>query len=112
KDVRPAQSGPQPASFLYRALRIVRQVGIDLQADISILAVCLVVKRPELVGGALHVALAEDFIDFLSAFSLKGHGPNVLVVIVALCNRLFKDGWIRGHPAQSIFLNQTPEFAA
>ena len=45
-------------------------------------------------------------------FSLKGHGPNVLVVIVALCNRLFEDGWIRGHPSQSIFLDQTPQFAA
>ena len=92
QDVRPVQRGPQPAGFLDRALGVVRQVGIDLQADISILAVSPVVERPELVGGALHVTLAEGFVDCLGAFSLKRHGPNVLVVIVALRNRLFKDG--------------------
>ena len=38
--------------------------------------------------------------------------PNVLVVIVALHNRLFEDGWIRGHPPQAILLDHAPELAA
>ena len=95
-----------------RPFGVVRQVGIDLQADISIFAVRPVVERPELVGGALHVALAEGFVDGLGTFALKRHGPNVLVVIVAVRNRLLEDGWIRGHPPQSILLDQAPEPAA
>ena len=66
-------------------------MGIDLQADISVFAVHPVVEMPELVDRALHVALAERFIDCFGAFSFTDHSPNVLVVIVALYNRLLKD---------------------
>jgi hypothetical protein len=69
----------------------VRQVRIDLQADISIFAISPVVERPELVGGALNVSLAEGFVDCLSAFSAKRDGTNVFVVIVAVRNRFFKN---------------------
>jgi hypothetical protein len=87
-------------------------VRIDLQTNISIFSFSLVVQRPELIGGALNVPLADSFIDFLDAFSLKHHGPNILIVIMAARNRLLKDGWIRGHPPQSVLLNQPPELAA
>ena len=88
-----------------------RQVGIDLQAHITVLAVSLIIHRPELVGSALHVALAESFVDASLGFSLESHGPNVLVVIVAVRNRLLEDGWIGGHPPQSILLDQSPQLA-
>ena len=64
-----------------------RQVGIDFQADVAVFAISRVVDRPELVGGALYVALAEALVDCLGALSLKGHAPNVLVVIVAIRDR-------------------------
>ena len=37
---------------------------------------------------------------------------NVLVVYIAFRYRLLKDGWIRGHPSQSILLDQTSKLAA
>src|SRR6185437_4715234 len=78
---------------------------------ISIAAIGLVIQRSELVGGALHVVLAEGFIDGDHFFSLKSHGPNVIVILMALYNRLLKDGGIRGDPSQTILVNQTPKLS-
>jgi XFP N-terminal domain len=112
----PSHASPECPGSIHEggelAVGVVRQVGIDLQADISIFAVRPVVERPELVGGTLYVALAEGFVDCINAFSLTRHGANVLVVIVAVRDRFLEDGWIRGHPPQSILLDQTPEPAA
>jgi len=76
---------------------------------LTVLAIRLVVERPELVGGALHIALAEDFVDGLGTVSCKRRGPNILVVVVAVRNRLLEDGRIRGHPSQSILLDHTAQ---
>lgn len=84
---------------------------IHFQADISIVAIGLVIQRPELVRGALHVVQAEGFIDDDRFFSLKGHGPNLLVILMAFYNRLLKNGGIRGHPPQAILFNQASKLS-
>ncbi len=89
-----------------------RQVRINLQAHISVFAISLIVDKPELVSGALHVTQDESLVDIRGVLSLERQGPNVLVVSVATGNRLLEDGWIRCHPAQSVRLDQSAELAA
>src|ERR1051326_7674876 len=87
-----------------------RQVGIDFQTHIAIPPVRPIINGPELVGRALHVSLAETFVNHVWALSVESHGPNVFLVKLTADNGLLEDGWIGGHPPQSIFLDQSPQF--
>src|SRR6185369_2141941 len=88
-----------------------RQVRIDFQTHISIPRVRLIVNGSELVSRALHIALAESFVNHLWALPVESHDPNVLLVILAADDGLLEDRGIGGHPAQSIFLDQSSQFA-
>ena len=105
------QRPPQTTSLQNRAFSVMRQVWIDFQTHISIPRVRLIVHGSELVGCALHVALGESFVNHLGALPLEGHGPDVLLIILAAGNGLLEDRWIGGHAPQSIFLDQPPQLA-
>ena len=63
--VRPVHPLPEPLGLGQRAVGVVGQVRVDLQADVAVAAVALVVQRPEQVGGRLDVLdrqLPEDLL--------------------------------------------------
>src|SRR6185503_14527695 len=78
--VGPLQRSPQTTGLNDRTFSVMRQVWIDLQTHISFPRVSLIVHGSELVGRALHVALAESFVNHLWALSVESHSPNVFLV--------------------------------
>ena len=112
KNVGSFKRSPQPSGFFNCNFGVMRQMRVDLKADISIPAVGFFIHRSELVGSALHIVPAESFIYFLGVSFFKRCIPDILIVNMAFNDRLLKDGRIRGHPAQPVFVDQTSKLAA
>jgi len=105
ENVGPIQRLPQAAGLGDGAFGVMSQVRVNLQANVPVLSIHPIVHRAELVGCALNVTLTENFVNDVGAPSVKGQIPNVFVVKLSAGERFLENGRIRGHPAQSIFLN-------
>ncbi len=71
------------------------------------------VDRTKYVGGILNIADRENFVTALGIeIGARLQGSEQIVVQRAAGNCLFEDGRVRRHAAQSIFRDQTLQFAA
>jgi hypothetical protein len=92
----------QARRLIDRALRVVRQVGVDLEGDPAVLAAALVPHLTQLVAGGADVVAREADEDLLR-FALGLREPLDLVVVgVALGDRALEDRGIRGHADHAV----------
>ena len=72
-----------------------------------------VVHRTQQVGNVLNVANGDNLITVfgIEIGTILQRSQNVCIVCAA-CNRFLEDRRIRGHPAQTVALDEALEFAA
>ena len=104
--VGPRHLNEQPARFVERRLRVVRQIRRDLQADVPIDAVRISIDRREHVRGHLNVLHGQAFVDFQcrrrAGFDQRAQG---LLVVGAAAQRLLEDSRVGRDAAQPVVLD-------
>jgi hypothetical protein len=110
--VGPVDAPPVLARLLHRALRVERDVGIDLERDVAVVAVGLVVDRAQHVGGVLDVLDRDRLVDGAGVGPLVRQLLDLLVVVLGAEDRLLEDRGIGGLAAQGLLAHESLEFAA
>ncbi len=109
--VRAAEQAPELLAFGERPLGVVGQVGGDFEADVAVVAVGLVVDRLEGVERGLDVGDGERLVDRVDPVPFADHHLDVVVVFLALADRLLEDARVGGHPAEAVLLDQAGQLA-
>jgi hypothetical protein len=85
-----------------------RQVGVDLQRDVAVVAVGLVIDGAQDVGRGLDVLDGDGLVD--GARVLGGQTGDLGVVLLAAEDGFLEDRGVGGHPAQGVFLHHAGQF--
>jgi hypothetical protein len=92
---------PQVARPLQRGLRVIRQVGLDLDGYEAIGPVRRVVHRPQHVGRIANIADRDFLVDVAAVSARFDLAPDELVVLAA-GDRLAEDGRVAGQAPDSV----------
>ena len=110
--VLPLDVLPEPFGFRDGPLGIHRQIGRDLEADETVVAVQAVVNRAQHVGGVLDV-LDGDRLEQVgdgAVARLQGVADRA-VIFVRTADRLFEDRGVRRHALDAVGIDQRLEVA-
>ena len=111
-DILTVNRRPQPPRLFDRPVRIVRQMGRNLKADIAVSPVRLVVDWRQDIGGHLNILDGQPFINvFARADPLFDQGPQGLVVIGALGQGLLENRRVGGDSTHPVVLDQGVQLA-
>ena len=103
---------PEPFGFRDGPLGVHRQIGRDLEADETVVAVQAVVNRAQHVGGVLDV-LDGDRLEQVGdgAVALLQRVADRAVIFVRTADRLFEDRGVRRHALDAVGIDQRLEVA-
>ncbi len=111
ENVGPVHLLPELAALGDGALGVPGQVRVHLQADEAVPAIKPLIEGPEGIRGHLDVGHGNPLVDLGDAFLFPGHGADVIVVILAPGDGLFKDGGVGGDALQAILVDEALKFA-
>ena len=102
EDVGTVHPGVQPTGFLDGGVRVMREVGGDLEAHVAIDALGAVPYRPQHVARVLNVPDDQLLVDVPHRASLGRELRDLVVVVVPLGDRLVEDRRVGRHAPQSV----------
>ena len=111
--VRPIDCRPQAPRLEQGLLRLVREMGRHLEADIAVASPGRVVDRAQEVGRVTHICNGEPLVDAFRILVAARrcerfeHGR----VVSTRSNRVFEDRRVGGHTSQSVSRDQLMQFA-
>ena len=110
--VLPLDVLPEPFGFRDGPLGVHRQIGRDLEADETVIAVQAVVNRAQHVGGVLDV-LDGDRLEQVGdgAVARLQRLTDRAVILVRTADRLFEDRGVRRHALDAVGIDQRLEVA-
>src|SRR5205814_7934119 len=94
-----------------RRLRIAGEVRVDLDRDVTVFAAACVPDGTEQIARVADVFLGQMPEDLLGLVELVEAGANLLVVEVALRDRLLEDGRVRGDADDRVIAHHPLELA-
>ena len=102
----------QALRLVDRRLRVVGEVRVDLDRDVAVLPVAAVPDRAQEVARVLDVLHRELEEDLLRVVLLGEHLAQLVVVGVALGDRLLEDRRVRGDADDGVLLHHPRELPA
>jgi len=94
-------------------LRIAGVIGRAFQADIAIVRIARIVDRTQHVGGILNIGDGERLVESAGRHvALLLQFVELGLVIGAAGHRLFENGGVGSHAAQTVFLDVTLQLPA
>ena len=103
---------PQPARFVDRLLRLVREIRSHFEAYIPISPVSLIVYGPQDIGGILNIVNCQRLINLLGIeIFLRAQFLERFRVVGAACDCFLEYGGVGRDAAEAVLLDQASEFS-
>ena len=110
--VRPVDRCPQTPCLDHGRLRVVRQIGRDLEADEAVPSAGRIEHRAQHIGRLLDVAHGQVLVErYGIGFGRPREGDQIGIVIAGAADRLLEDRWVRRDALEPVALDQRRELA-